>query len=148
MDHMLDLHVEWPLGKLRKPSSSVDPGLRQMVHETRFIPSSTWFPIPPTTLLRIRERSGLHLARRSGRSFPTAFLVPLAIRNATARDTPRPIQDAFHSQSLRFHTFEPKAALSVVGPSPRNMQTTNMITAGRARPMATRRPVETFSFST
>lgn len=144
----MDLQDECPLGKLLNPSSSVAPGLRHIVQETRLVPSSIWLPTPPTALLNSLVRSGLQRARRSGRGLPTRFFVPSVMRNATAKDTPRPIHDAFHSQSLRFHTFELDAALSVAGPRPRNIQTTKITTAGTAKPMATRRPVEIFSFTT
>ena len=119
-----------------------------MVQETRLMPSSTWSPMPPTVLLRRRERSGLHRAKRSGLGFPTRFFVPSVIKKATARDSPRPIQPAFHSHSLRFQSFVLEAGLPEVGPTPMTSETIKIMTAGITRPMTTRRPVEIFSLET
>lgn len=112
------------------------------------MPSSTWSPMPPTVLLKRRERSGLHRAKRSGLGFPTRFFVPSVIKKAIARDSPRPIQPAFHSHSLRFQSFVLEAGLPEVGPTPMNSETIKMMTAGITRPMTTRRPVEIFSLET
>ena len=112
------------------------------------MPSSTWVPMPPTVLLKRRERSGLHRAKRSGLGFPTRFFVPSVMKKAIARDSPRPIQPAFHSHSLRVQSFVLEAGLLDVGPTPMNSETTKMMTPGITKPMTTRRPVEIFSLET
>ena len=141
------LQEAWPLGKLLKPSSRSAPGLRQIVHETRLMPSSTWPVMPPTVLVKSRERSGLHRASMSGLGFPTRFLVPSEMKNAMASDRARPIQPAFHSQSLR-RSSEVLDIFSWAGPTPMNRAITKMMTAGAINETTTSTAVEIFSLMT
>lgn len=104
--------------------------------------------MPPTVLLKRRERSGLHRPRRSGLGFPTRFFVPSVMKKAIARESPRPIQPAFHSHSLRFQSFVLEAGLPEVGPTPMKSEVIKTITPGITRPMTTRRLVEIFSLET
>ena len=112
------------------------------------MPSSTWSPMPPTELLKRRERSALHRDKRSGLGFPTRFFVPSVIKKAIARESPRPIQPAFHSHSFRFQSFVFEAGLPEAGPTPTKRETMKTMAPGITRPMTTRRPVETFSLAT
>ena len=104
--------------------------------------------MPPTVLFRLFARSGLHRARRSGRGLPITFLVPLVMMKATASETARPIQPAFHSQSLRRNDAPLELASAVAGPRPMNIAMTKTTTAGTTSPKTMSRPVLIFSFET
>lgn len=73
--------------------------------------------------------------------------MPLLIKKARARERPRPIQPAFHSQSLR-RSEEAREGLSAVGPSPMNRAMMKMTMAGATSDTMTSVPVESFSFDT
>ena len=104
--------------------------------------------MPPTVLLRLFVRSGLHRARRSGRGLPIAFLVPFVMMKAIASETARPIQPAFHSQSLRRRDAPLELPSPVAGPRPMNIAMTKTTTAGTTSPRMMSRPVDIFSCET
>ena len=83
----------------------------------------------------------------SGLGFPTRFLVPSEMKNAMANDRARPIQPAFHSQSLR-RSNEVLDIFSWVGPTPMNKAIRKMMTAGAINETTTSTAVEIFSLMT
>ena len=119
----------------------------QIRHETKFVPSLTRLPSPPTMNSLILLRSGLHRDRRSGRGFPKSSFIPCVIRKAEAKAKASPIQAVFHSHSLRCQIRLLGVAFDTVGPGTRVREITSVITAGARRPTRTRVAVLIVSFT-
>lgn len=143
------LHDECPLGKLEKPSSSMDLSFcLQMVEDTKRIPFATSLPNPPKAWLVCSARSGSHRLKRSGRGLPYRFFIPSVKKKVEASDRARPSQPVFHSQSLLLTMAALGVPLRTVGPGTKRSDTAHMITAGATKPTTAKTAEDTFSFST
>lgn len=86
----------------------------------------------------IRVRSGRHRDSRSGRGFPKRFFMPCVMRNAVARESARPIQPVFHSQSFLLQISDFGVPRSAVGPGTQMRHTMKTMAAGAMRDTTTR----------
>src|SRR4051812_39100378 len=92
-------------------------------------------------------KSGLHLARRSGRQCPNRFFMPLVMSQAVAQDSARPVHPAYHSQPFLLHTAPLLTVLGTVGPGTRIKATKTMMMPGMIRATTNNTPVEMVSCS-
>ena len=145
----MDLHEEWPLGKLANPSFSFEvSGCRQAVEETNKFHKGSWLPSPPKAYCCTVAGSRLHLDSRSGLGLPITFLSPSVKKKVVASPSPSPIQAVFHSHNFLLQTVDFCVPRDTPDPGVKTSATKAVMTAGMTKAMVTRRPVDIFSCST
>ena len=143
------LHEECPLGKLAKPSFSLDfKGWRQAVDETRRFHNGSCTPSPPTAYCCTSAGSRSHRDSKSGRGLPMTSFKPSVNRKVKAKASARPIHAVFHSHSFSVHICAFVAVFAIVGPGGKMRAMTAVRIAGMISAIVTRTPVEIFSCST
>ena len=145
----MDLHEEWPLGKLANPSFSFEvSGCRQAVEETNKFHNGSWLPSPPKAYCCTVAGSRLHLDSRSGRGLPITFLSPSVKKKVVASPSPSPIQAVFHSHNFILQTFDFCVPRDTPDPGVKTNATNAVIMPGMINAMVARRAVDIFSCST